>query len=241
MDEAGMKTNKLTLPNQVTLIEAESRQALTQQLADTIAQQLDDAIKARGTASLAVSGGSTPVPLFQALSKKPLDWENVIITLVDDRWVAPDSPDSNEALVRTHLLQNEAAQAPFIPHYQADQPAAASVSTLCKRLSVIDGPITTVILGMGNDGHTASLFPCSSQLELAMNSDRDCEATKPSTAPYSRMTLTPKRLFNSEHRILHMCGDDKLETLSKALEINNPKLMPIALFTQQPLTIYWAP
>ena len=236
-----MKTNELTLPDQVTLIEAESRQALTQQLADAIATQLSDAIDARGVASLAVSGGSTPVPLFQALSKKPLQWDKIIVTLVDDRWVAPDHADSNEALVRTHLLQNEAAQAPFIPHYQPGLPAAAGVAPLCKKLSVIDGPLTTVILGMGNDGHTASLFPCSSQLELALNSDRDCEATKPTTAPHSRMTLTPKRLFNSEHRILHICGEDKLETLSKALGINNPKVMPIALFAQQPLTIYWAP
>ncbi|MBT3145139.1 6-phosphogluconolactonase [Neptunomonas phycophila] len=236
-----MKISDLKLPEHVSVKSFDSRIALTNALTESISQQLNAAVSAKGTASLAVSGGSTPVPLFQALSKQDLPWTHIITTLVDDRWVAPEHKDSNEALVRTHLLQNKAAQAPFIGLWQANTPASAAAAHVNTKLSAIEGPLTTVILGMGNDGHTASLFPCSTQLPLAFNSDRDCEAVKPTTAPHSRMTLTPKRLFNSEQRILHICGEDKLDTLAKALEIDDPNTMPIGLFLRQPITIYWAP
>jgi 6-phosphogluconolactonase len=236
-----MKISDLNLPEHVSVKAFDSRLALTSALTESISQQLSSAVANNGTAALAVSGGSTPVPLFQALSKQDLPWEKVITTLVDDRWVSPEHKDSNEALVRTHLLQNHAAQAPFIGLWQANLPASAAAASVNTRLSVIDGPLTTVILGMGSDGHTASLFPCSTQLTLAFNSDRDCEAVKPTTAPHSRMTLTPKRLFNSEQRILHICGEDKLDTLAKALELDDPSLMPIGLFLRQPITLYWAP
>ena len=203
--------------------------------------RLKNAIRQSGSASLAVSGGSTPIPLFDQLSNTPLDWSKVAVTLVDDRWVNPEQPDSNELLVKKHLLHNAAENARFIGLWQPEISAEAAVVNCHQRLSALNDRLDTVILGMGNDGHTASLFPCSNELEAALNSDLDCAAVKPGTAPHARMTLTPKRLLNSELRILHLCGQDKLETLAKALNDNDPQTMPISLFLQHPLTIYWAP
>ncbi|MEH6579753.1 MAG: 6-phosphogluconolactonase [Amphritea sp.] len=236
-----MKISELRLPEHIYFCAFESRSALTNSLSELIQMRLKNAIRQSGSASLAVSGGSTPIPLFDQLSNTPLDWSKVAVTLVDDRWVNPEQPDSNELLVKKHLLHNAAENARFIGLWQPEISAEAAVVNCHQRLSALNDRLDTVILGMGNDGHTASLFPCSNELEAALNSDLDCAAVNPGTAPHARMTLTPKRLLNSELRILHLCGQDKLETLAKALKDNDPQTMPISLFLQHPLTIYWAP
>ncbi|MEH6579309.1 MAG: 6-phosphogluconolactonase [Amphritea sp.] len=236
-----MKISELKVPEHIKLCAFESRTALTNSLSDLIQMRLKNAIRQSGSASLAVSGGSTPIPLFDQLSSTPLDWSKVTTTLVDDRWVNPEHPDSNEQLVKKHLLHNAAANARFIGLWQPDTSAEAAVDDCHQRLATLNGRLNTVILGMGNDGHTASLFPGSKELQAALTSELDCAAVNPGTAPHARMTLTPKRLLNSELRILHLCGQDKLETLAKALKDNDPQTMPISLFLQHPLTIYWAP
>ncbi|SEQ50818.1 6-phosphogluconolactonase [Amphritea atlantica] len=235
-----MKISDLNLPAHVTVCAFDSREALTDNLSTLLQHRLLQAIENRGRASLAVSGGSTPVPLFQKLSHAELAWESVTVTLVDDRWISPDESDSNDGLLHTHLLQNRATEAHYIPLWQPDSSAEAAVDRCNTRLAAIDGPLDIVILGMGNDGHTASLFPCSSELEAALASNADCVAVNPTTAPYARISLTPARLLNSELRILHICGNDKLETLSRALT-SQPESMPIKLFLQHPIMIYWAP
>ncbi|RTE65356.1 6-phosphogluconolactonase [Amphritea opalescens] len=217
-----------------------SRDALNAELAESIEQQLNQAIAHKGQATLALSGGSTPVPLFNRLSHTPLTWEQVTITLVDDRWINPSEPDSNEHLLRTQLLQDHARQARFIPLWQAGMTAEEAVQSCQARLQTINGPFDIVILGMGNDGHTASLFPDAAELTAALHSRADCVAINPTQAPYPRMSLTPARLLNSRQRILHIVGEDKLATLAKALT-RPPEEMPIHLFLQHPLTIYWAP
>ncbi len=235
-----MKISDLNFPAHVTVCEFDSRETLTDNLSTLLQHQLIAAIENRGRASLAVSGGSTPVPLFQSLSQAELAWENVTVTLVDDRWISPDESDSNDGLLHTHLLQNRAKHAHYIPLWQPDSSAEGAVDHCNARLATIDGPLDIVILGMGNDGHTASLFPCSSELDAALASSADCVAVNPTTAPYARISLTPARLLNSELRILHICGNDKLETLSRALT-SKPESMPVNLFLQHPIMIYWAP
>ncbi|MDO6563323.1 6-phosphogluconolactonase [Amphritea sp. 1_MG-2023] len=234
-----MKISELSLPKHITLCDFSSREALTHTLAEHIARQLSDAINSSGKAYLAVSGGTTPVPLFKRLSQIPLAWHQVTITLADERWINPDQPDSNEYLVRTALLQQYAGNAHFIPLWQAGMTAAAAAQhqTGCQQLSQ---PFDIVLLGMGNDGHTASLFPDAAELSAALQSQADSVAINPTHASYARLSLTPSRLLNSQQRILHIVGQDKLTTLTQAL-ISTPQAMPINLFLQQPLTIFWAP
>ncbi|MCI5139356.1 MAG: 6-phosphogluconolactonase, partial [Candidatus Electrothrix sp. AR1] len=134
---------------------------LVAELADKIGQSLLKSIVAHGRASLAVSGGSTPKPLFKLLSDVDIPWQDVVITLVDERWVDPSDPASNEQLVRQYLLQNRAAAATFIG-LKNSSPTAAQGEAQCEQeLRRIPRPFTVLILGMGNDGHTASLFPGS--------------------------------------------------------------------------------
>ncbi|MBY4677068.1 6-phosphogluconolactonase [Marinobacterium arenosum] len=236
-----MNPNELNLPAQLELRAFRDRATLTEALATDISQQLEQAIKQDQQAALAVSGGRTPIALFERLSQSPLDWQRVQVTLVDDRWLSPDQPDSNERLVRQHLLQNQAAAARFVGLWQPDGSAAESVEACNRRLEHVKQPLDLAILGMGNDGHTASLFPCAEQLQQALDSERHCAAVIPGTAPHERMTLTAQRLLASRQRVLHLTGEDKLETLARALAGDEVAEMPIRLFLQQPLTLYWAP
>lgn len=235
-----MKISDLNFPTHVKVCAFDSREKLTSNLSALLQDKLNKAVASKGNASLAVSGGSTPVPLFQSLSHARLPWSKIKVTLVDDRWISPEETDSNDRLLHTHLFQNCAKEASYIPLWQKDSSAEAAVTDCQKRLAVIKDKLDVVILGMGNDGHTASLFPCSSELKPALSSSANCVAVNPTTAPYARMSLTPARLLNSELRILHICGNDKLETLSQALT-SKPESMPIKLFLEHPIIIYWAP
>jgi len=235
-----MKISDLHLPDHVQLRTFASREALTLDLTELIEKQLNKAINSRGKATLALSGGTTPVPLFNRLSHTSLPWQQVTITLVDDRWISPDEPDSNEYLLRTQLLQHHASKAHFIPLWQANMTAEVAEKSCQIQLQQIADPIDIVVLGMGNDGHTASLFPDAPELLSALHNKMDCVAINPAQAPYARMSLTPARLLNSKQRILHIVGEDKLATLAIALTCS-AEVMPIHLFLQHPLIIYWAP
>jgi len=233
---------ELNLPAQVTLEAYDQRDQLFSQLAAEIAQTLQQAIDARGQASLAVSGGSSPIPLFQQLSRCELAWSKVTVTLVDERWVPADHADSNARLVRQHLLQNAAAAAHFIGLWQPQlTPQQGQAVTEQALQPLADQPLDLVILGMGNDGHTASLFPCSGDLPAALDSRLDCAIMQPGSAPHCRITLTPQRLLHSHQRVLLLCGEDKITTLTRALQTDAVASMPIRLFLQQPLSIHWAP
>ncbi|MGB0733792.1 MAG: 6-phosphogluconolactonase [Pontibacterium sp.] len=236
-----MKINELDLPSHVTLRTFESRDALANELAATLGEHLKSTIDQKGKASIAVSGGSTPLPLFKALSTHDIPWAKTTVTLADDRWVSLDDPASNEQLVKDHLLVNAAKGARFVGFWQKNIQAEKAMAECRARLAELDEPLSAVVLGMGNDGHTASIFPCADELEEALSSNETCMVVKPKSAPHTRVTLTPKRLLDSDLRILHICGEDKVATLAAALASNNPKLMPISLFLQKPLTIYWAP
>jgi len=236
-----MKISDLELPGYITVRTFETRDELAYHLASLIRTRLISALSKNGKASLAVSGGSTPIPLFKSLSDTTLNWRKVTVTLVDDRWVCPEDSASNERLVKSHLLQGPAEKANFVGFWQPNKSAYQAIPECQQRLSAMNSPFTTVVLGMGNDGHTASIFPCSQELNEALYSEQDCVAVQPTTAPHARVTLTPKRLLNSEFRILHLCGEDKVETLAKAIEADDPRKMPINVFLQHPLTIFWAP
>lgn len=221
------------------------RQTLVDELAEHIATALSASIAEQGRASLVVSGGSTPVPLFERLSELDIPWQHVVITLADERWVEPSSSDSNEQLVRKHLLKNRAAAAVFIGLKNAAVGAGEGEAECGQHLQEIPRPFTVVVLGMGNDGHTASLFPGATQLAQAadMHCGKLCTALRPQTAPHERMSLTLPALLDAREIVLHITGPDKKAVLEKALAAGPAEAMPIRFILRQekvPVAVFWA-
>ncbi|MFA6284436.1 MAG: 6-phosphogluconolactonase [Desulfurivibrionaceae bacterium] len=215
-------------------------------LAGQVAELLRAGIRERGQASLVVSGGSTPVPFFAALSELALDWKQVTITLADERWVDPADTDSNEHLVRLHLLQNRAAAARVVGLKTGAATAVQGEKECGDRLALVPRPFDVLILGMGNDGHTASLFPQASRLgeALALDSGLLCMGITPPVAPHERMTLTLPALLESRRIILHLVGLGKREVYERALGEGPVAEMPIRAVLRQattPVTVFWAP
>lgn len=202
--------------------ECSSKDELDQQLADFIAEQLSTAIAARGQAGIAVSGGRTPAGMFKALRVKELDWSKVIVTLADERWVAPDHADSNERLTRENLLQDNAAKATFISQVSDASSAHEGQPCIEARLAALPSPLDVLILGMGDDGHTASLFPNAAELESACVSSALCAAVTPPAAPHQRITLTLPALAKARSVIVHITGGSKKALLQVALSEQKP-------------------
>jgi 6-phosphogluconolactonase len=225
----------------------EGRAELDTQLSQVIIAALSDAIERRDTAYLVVSGGSTPVGLFGELARNSeLDWRKVVITLADERWVPRSHPDSNQQLVEQQLLRAHAAAARFIPLYTgADTPEQGSLSlehdfaTLPK--------FDVVLLGMGGDAHTASLFPNTEALTVGLDPLTDCAVlpARPQTAPHARMTLTLKRLVKTRQLFLHITGKQKElifnESLGPSITAREYPIRAFALQDQCPLEIFYAP
>ncbi|WP_077999132.1 6-phosphogluconolactonase [Edwardsiella tarda] len=228
----------------VTFNEVQGAQALNEQLADDIAARLRQGIAARGQASLVVSGGRTPLGLFARLSQQALDWSRVTITLADERWVAPQDEASNERLVREHLLQGAASAARFIGlKNDAATPFVGAVASEAA-LAAIPRPFDVVILGMGDDGHTASLFPGAENLfpALAMDSGRVCMGMTPLTAPLDRITLTLPALLDSRQIYLHLVGDTKRQVYLQAVggvEVNEMPIRAVLQQSRTPVDVYW--
>lgn len=196
-------------------------QALAQALSDAVCTRLKAAIDENGKASLVVSGGSTPAPVFAKLSVASLDWSKVAVTLADERWVAPGHPDSNESLVRNTLLVENAAAARFVPLYKESCLAEQALEPVADELAQMATPFTAVILGMGGDGHTASLFPDAPENELAeamsLDSADRVAIMRPPSVDQVRITLTRNCLLQAEHRFVHITGAQKKAVLTDAL------------------------
>jgi len=244
MDINGMRSSKTHyLPEHVGFYSTNDSESLALDLSQNISEVLVETIKKRGRASIAVSGGSTPIPLFEALSRLNLDWGKVDLTLVDDRWVESDNKDSNELLVRTHLIKNKAVKVNFVPLKNNSSNAKKGQMSSEKALKSFTLPFDVVVLGMGTDGHTASLFPCSEEIKLAMdlNNDDCLVATTPTSAPYERLSLTAKAIIDAKNVFLHLNGSSKLHTLESAMEQKDSSKMPIYTFLENGLSIYWSP
>lgn len=214
-------------------------------LADAVAENLKAGIAARGKAALAVSGGSTPARFFRALSQRnDVAWAQVTVTLVDERWVDESSDRSNGRLVKANLLQGPAAAAQFVPLYQGGaEPDAAGIMRANGAISPIH-VLDVAILGMGNDGHTASFFPGGDTLNEALTVDGPVIAIRAPGAGEPRVTLTLRRLVAAEALYLHIEGNEKAEVLDKALAEGDVADMPVRAVLRQelkPVTIFWCP
>ncbi len=220
--------------------------ALTIALADEIAHTLRTAIVTRGQASLVVSGGRTPVALFNRLSTADLDWHHVSIVLADERWVDSDAASSNARLVRLELLRDKAALARFVDLKSDAESAAAGAALAWQRVASMTLPFDCVLLGMGDDGHTASLFPASPLIELALDASQPpaCIAMQAPDPPCERLSLNLAALLDTRRIVLHIQGTTKWAVYQTAQTSAAILEMPIRAVLRQalvPVDVYWSP
>ena len=216
--------------------------ALALALARAVAGDLVRAIAARGSALLAVSGGRTPLKFFRALAQQQIAWDKVTITLVDERWVPPTHARSNAGLVLAQLLHGDAAAAQFVPLYESGvaEPEGA-FAAVSMRIGELRLPFDAVVLGMGDDGHTASFFPDGDHLAAALDPHGKARvlAMRAPAAGEPRITLTLPVLVGAHALYLHIEGTRKREVLQAA---QSDPALPISAVLQHaraPIQIYW--
>lgn len=213
-------------------------------VADTLAALNEDLVRA-GRARLLVSGGGTPAPLYSALAKQALDWPRVEIALVDERWLVPGDPDSNGRLIQESLLVDNAAAA----HFQPMLAEGRSLDEGVRAANLASAEASVAILGMGPDGHTASLFPNMRGLEQALASDDDYVAVDAAGCAGAqgwplRISATPHGLAKSRVRLLLIRGEHKRELIERAMRGDDCHELPVRALLSlpgAPLHIHWCP
>jgi len=204
-----------------------------QSLIDELSIRIEDLLRAqiaeRGETSMAVSGGTTPIALFNRLAQIDLPWSQVIVSLVDERWVEESHPDSNAALVRRELIRDYASTARLVSMKTCVPDAFAAEKKLDRLLAASILPLDLVLLGMGHDGHTASLFPHAEGLAKALDTADPslCRAILPGNMTMARMSLSLRALLLARHRVLYIVGESKLNTLHAALQLGPIADMPV--------------
>lgn len=243
-----MKANRLTKdPATAPALHAYSdAHALANALADRIAEAMGKVLDTSHAATLAVSGGSTPKLLFQTLSRRTLPWDRITVTLIDERFVPPADARSNHRLVATHLLQNEAAHARFLPLFAADLSPTEAARRASEEIRKLPGHLDVAVLGMGLDGHTASWFPGSPQLSACVDPDtpETVVAVNAPAAVETRLTLTLPVVAAAPLCLLHIEGNDKKRVYDEAMTPGPVADLPVRALLNKagsPLQVYWAP
>jgi 6-phosphogluconolactonase len=221
-------------------------ETLSHELAADVARNLTAAIGTRGVASLVVSGGRSPVRLFEILRTQPLEWDRVCIALADERWVSQDDPASNERLVRDVLLKDRAAAARFLGLKNAAPTPDLGAVSAWETFARVPRPFDTVILGMGDDGHTASLFPGSPNLPRALNpaAAAGCVGMSAPVPPQARLSLNLSALLDSRRIVVLITGESKWRTFAGACAPGPVEEMPIRAILRQtrtPVDVLWSP
>lgn len=203
-----------------------------------------EAIATRGEASLLVSGGNTPQPLFERLATADWDWSRVHVTLADERWVPADHPHSNERLVRSTLLADpKTSGARFTGLYTGDALPGAAGPALEARLAEVPRPFDLVLLGMGADGHTASLFPGQPETVRAFSEHCEWVANEAPDAPRERISLGPATLLDTRLLVFLLRGAEKWDVYRMALQDKNVATLPAGFFLRAadvPVEVYWS-
>ena len=220
---------------------------LARALAESVTADLVMALAARGHALLAVSGGKTPLKFLQTLAQQPLDWARVVVTLVDERWVPESHARSNAHLLRENLLHGQASAATFLPLYRATAEPEAALDELERDLATsLPWPLDVAVLGMGEDGHTASFFPGGDQLAQALDPSGDTWVL-PMRAPGAgepRITLTLPALLQAGHLYLHVEGAAKRRVLDQAVsgtgEGRHFPIRSVLHHVASPVQTYWS-
>ena len=210
---------KPPLGTKVRWTDCPDRQSWANKAAEKIVELLDGSIASRGAASLVVAGGTTPQPIFNRLSQLHLDWPKVHVGLTDERWVKASHRDSNAHLVRHSLLRNQARSAHFHPLYIDKPRPSAAVAEAERTISAMPRPFDVVLLGMGTDGHFASLFPGLPETKagLDLHNPALCVAVDKQQNGYARMSLTISALLHSRLILVAISGRPKRTVALQAL------------------------
>jgi 6-phosphogluconolactonase len=256
MANSRTKTSKFARAARVVWHASADERAWINEATSAIVQSMLDAMSARRFAHLLLSGGSTPAPVYRALAEQTLDWRRITVGLVDERDVEPDADGSNARLVRETLMHGPAAAARFQPLRGQGRSIDDAVRAANDAYVVGDSPtharaneIGAVVLGMGDDGHTASLFPGALNLGMALASDKpyaaiDASGCTGAGAFPRRISLTPVGLACARHRLLLIRGPGKRKVFERALQDGNANEMPIRVAIDlpgAPLHVYWCP
>ena len=221
----------------------QNRQETARQLANHLADRLRFALARGQDPLLILSGGQSPIETFNLLSRADLSWERVWVTLSDERWVPEYHPDSNAGMLRREFLINQAAACRFTPLYSDTRSPLDGSADTAAALDKLPATATVTLLGMGDDGHTASLFPGAPDLDAILASPASVEAVfPPGTEP--RLTLTPKRLLATDEVDLLIFGQQKLDVFERARQTASVNDLPVSLLTRQtqvPVRLYWSP
>lgn len=222
----------------------ETRKAASDAAAEKIAAAMKRRLDAQKSASLVVSGGTSPIDCFAALSETDLDWQRVEVLASDERWVPANHEDSNEKLIREGLLTGKAASASFIPFFSPGMSPADRCRELDEDIRFIAFPFACSLLGMGADGHFASLFPDADNLDAGLDPESTtlCIPVTTASSPYARISLTLSALARSDEIVLLFFGDDKRRVFEDA--VNGNETYPVRRLLMQkhaPVNSYWAP
>lgn len=230
----------------MTLIEHRDFDVLCDVLAPRIAEVVRASVSARGGASMALAGGATPFPLYRRLANEPLDWSRVTLVPSDERWVGRDHGASNLRAIQAAFSEARPQLGPLVPDHPGPEPSLdAGRATLAR----IDQPFDVCVLGMGSDGHFASLFPGEPQLRTALDpgDDESLVITRPDplpeNAPFPRVSLTLSAIAASHYLVLLLRGEQKRQVLQSAQD-EDPRRCPVAALLEQTgplLEIHWSP
>lgn len=221
------------------LVEYADQEMMMIDLANVLVGELNEALMIGERASFAVPGGTTPGPIFDALCATDLDWNRVDIMLTDERWVPETSGRSNTALLRRRLLVEKTAKANFVPFYTGHDNPDDAVDLLNERLTE-HLPLTVLLLGMGADMHTASLFPGADRLADGLSSNAPAVLPmRADGAPEPRVTLTAPVLQSAMSTHVVITGEDKKAALQTAQNASVDDA-PIKTVLAN-ATVHWAP
>ena len=222
----------------------DSREAAMKAAADRLEQALKDGLAARGHACAALSGGSTPEPAYAALAARDLDWPKVTFALVDERWLAPSDPGSNEAMLRRALAPALAKGATLLPMWSDAPSLAAGAERADALYAGLD--IDIALMGMGADAHTASWFPDTPDLARALDpqSARSVIAmhAPQAAATPERLTLTLAAIKRARRIGVLITGEDKRARLEAALS-EPANMAPFGVLVREcaeKLDVIWA-
>ncbi|MDJ0628909.1 MAG: 6-phosphogluconolactonase [Rhodobacter sp.] len=223
----------------MNLIEYPDQDMMMIDVANHLAGELADCVMNHDHASFAVPGGTTPGPIFDTLCAADLDWSRVHVFLTDERWVPPDHERSNTRLIRERLLTGRAAAARYLPLYTAAERPEDKLAELAAGLAD-ELPISVLLLGMGPDMHTASLFPYAQGLEAALADDAPTlMAMRAPGAPEPRVTLTAPVLKSAMSTHLVITGSEKRKALDQAVRVQDPVQAPVSAILAG-ATVHWA-
>lgn len=205
--------------------------------AQLIARELTATIDSKASATLFVSGGKSPAKVFDQLCQIPLPWSSVDVFLVDERLAWQQPHDQNQTLIQHHLLQSCAKEAAFFPLLH-DENESENLA-ICNQQAQFPVRPDVVLLGMGLDGHTASLFPCAPEYDNAMTAGGHYVLLHPVTAPYPRISMSFHWITEAHQLVLYIPGDEKRMAFEAFVEHGNgvSPLQPLFNAVAQHITV----